>query len=73
MSPPLSASLSSSLLFETLTFVIPKVSGLGIIIGGGEGRPDGPYIVIDKILSGMDAYKVSWFAREGKCIHIMLC
>ena len=58
MSPPHSASLSSSLLHETHTFVIPKTAGLGIIIGGGEGRPDGPHIVIDKILGGMDADKV---------------
>lgn len=55
MSPvPLSASLS----YTTHTFIIPKTAGLGVIIGGGEGKPDGPYIIVDKILDGMDAAKV---------------
>lgn len=57
MSPtPLSAGLSP---FVMHTFVIPKSAGLGVIIGGGEGRPDGPHIVIDKVLGGMDAARVS--------------
>ena len=56
VSPPL---LSSSNI--KCTFVIPKTSGLGlgIIIGGGMSRVDGPYITIDKILEGMDAAKVN--------------
>ncbi len=29
-----------------------------MIIGGGLGRPDGPNIVIDKILDGLDAARV---------------
>ena len=66
MSPPLSATLSSSLLYLTHTFVIPKMAGLGIIIGGGEGRPDGPHVIIDKILNGMDAHKVS----QGQSLFI---
>lgn len=61
MSPPLSASLSTSttLQYITHTFVLPKTAGLGVIIGGGEGKPDGPYIIVDKILDGMDAAIVS--------------
>lgn len=58
-SPPLSASMFSSFPFVTHTFVIPKTAGLGVILGGGEGKPDGPHIFIDKILDGMDAKKVS--------------
>ena len=54
MSPPLSANLSTAT-HVTHTFVFPKKSGLGVIIGGGLGKPDGPYIVVDMILSGMDA------------------
>lgn len=55
MSPvPLSASLS----YITHTFIVPKTAGLGVIVGGGEGKPDGPYIIVDKILDGMDAAKV---------------
>lgn len=61
MTPPLSASLSTTLSHITHTFVVPKTAGLGVIIGGGEGKPDGPYIIIDKILDGMDAAKVSPF------------
>ena len=59
MSPPLSANLSTSLSYITHAFVIPKTAGLGVIVGGGEGKPDGPYIIVDKILDGMDAAKVS--------------
>ena len=60
MSPPPSATtLSTSLLYVTHSFVIHKMVGLGVIIGGGLGRPDGPHIKVDKVLDGMDAAKVS--------------
>ena len=42
----------------THTFVIPKRTGLGLIIGGGVGRFEGPYIMVEKMLNGMDAAKV---------------
>lgn len=59
MSPPLSAALSfSSPSYVTHEYTIPKTAGLGVIIGGGEGKPDGPHIIIDKILDGMDAAMV---------------
>ena len=40
------------------TFAIPKTLGLGIIISGGVNRADGPHIIVEKILAGMDAAKV---------------
>lgn len=41
------------------TFVIPKTTGLGIIIAGGLNHEGGPHIVIERILAGMDAAKVA--------------
>lgn len=61
MSPPLSATLSTSVSYITHTFVVPKTAGLGVIVGGGQGKLDGPHIIIDKILGGMDAANVSPF------------
>lgn len=58
VSPPQSATLVASPSSTSHTFVIPKESGLGIIIGGGTNRQDGPHIFIDKIMDGMDAAKV---------------
>ena len=59
VSPPQSATLLASLSATSHTFVIPKETGLGIIIGGGINRQDGPHVFIDKIMDGMDAAKVS--------------
>ncbi len=39
--------------------VIPKERGLGVVIGGGVNRQDGPHIFIEKILDGLDAANVS--------------
>ena len=43
---------------DTRSFVFPKNMGLGVLVSGGIGRERGPYIVIEKILEGMDAAKV---------------
>lgn len=54
---PMSAGLSIPV---THTFLFPKNIGLGVIIGGGVGRHEGPYIIVEKVLDGMDAAKVRY-------------
>ena len=41
------------------TFSISKLAGLGVLISGGVNKPDGPHILIEKVLDGMDAAKVT--------------
>lgn len=55
---PLSAGFAIPVIH---TFVIPRSMGLGIIIGGGVGRRQGPYIIVERMLDGMDAAKVYIF------------
>lgn len=52
-SPPLSAGATR------YSCVVPKERGLGLVIGGGVKRQDGPHIFIEKILHDLDAAKVS--------------
>lgn len=69
-SPPLSANLPTNRSLTAHTFVIPKGSGLGIVISGGINRQDGPHIFIEKILDGMDAAKVR--RAQQCCIGVMV-
>ena len=55
VSPSLSPLPRSPILH---TFSISKLAGLGVLISGGVNKPDGPHILIEKVLDGMDAAKV---------------
>ena len=56
VSPPISPLPRSPILH---TFSISKLAGLGVLISGGVNKPDGPHILIEKVLDGMDAAKVT--------------
>lgn len=43
---------------RVLTFSFPKTLGIGITIKGGAVRPSGPAVCIDRVIRGLDAFKV---------------
>ena len=43
---------------RVLTFSFPKVLGIGITIKGGPLRSSGPSVCIDRVIRGLDAFKV---------------
>ena len=49
---------------KRLTFIFPKMLGIGITVKGGTNMPDGPAVYIDKVIRGLDAAKVR--CRMGK-------